>query len=129
MSSARAENRETHETAAEPWLARPDWATGRVNPSGGSWTMIIVIALVWNALCVAIGYFVYPQLRAQFAAGEYLILLLLIFPLIGVGLAINAVRSVIHRRRSAGCGSSSKPFLRRLVSFLAASFIPTRTWI
>ena len=69
---------------AHPWLARPDWAAGRVHPSGGSWSILIVIAVAWNAICLVVGYVGYPHLRAQVAAGEYL-LLLLGFPLISVG--------------------------------------------
>jgi hypothetical protein len=90
----------TEESAEEkPWLARADWAAGRVNPSGGSWSVIIVMAVAWNAICLGVGYISYPHVRERLAAGEYLFLLLLALPLLGLGLAINAVRSTIHGRR------------------------------
>jgi hypothetical protein len=83
----------------QPWETRADWAAGRVKPTGGSWSVLIGIAIVWNAVCLGVGYVAYPHLRAQLAAGEYLILLVLLFPLVGLGLAINAVRSTIQGRR------------------------------
>jgi hypothetical protein len=95
-----------HEDAASPepgtdapWLARPDWAAGHVLPKGGSWWAIVIIAIVWNAACLGAGYFAFPHLRERIAAGEYLFLLLLILPLLGLGLLINAVRSVVNARR------------------------------
>ena len=82
-----------------PWLSRADWAAGHVKPTGRSWPAIIIMALVWNAFCLGFGYLAYPNVRERVAAGEYLILLTLLFPLLGVGLLINAVRSTINGRR------------------------------
>ena len=86
-------------TGVQPWEARADWAAGRVKPNGGSWRVIVVIAIVWDALCIGAGIVAWPHLREKIAAGEYLLLLVGIIPLLGLGLAINAVRSVINGRR------------------------------
>ncbi|MBA2431507.1 MAG: hypothetical protein H0V56_05255 [Chthoniobacterales bacterium] len=99
MSSATDDDDEQRARADEPWLARPDWAAGHILPKGGSWWAIVIIASVWNAACLVVGFLAFPHLRERIASGEYLFLLLLIFPLLGLGLLINAVRSVVNARR------------------------------
>lgn len=70
-----------------------------MQPSSAGWWPIVIMAIVWNAVCLGIGFAAYDSLREQVASGEYLILLLLLFPLLGFGLAVNAIRSIIHARR------------------------------
>jgi hypothetical protein len=59
----------------------------------------VAITIGWNLLCVIIGWIAYPQLRERIEAGEYAFLLLLLFPLIGLGLLISAIRSIWQTRQ------------------------------
>jgi hypothetical protein len=80
----------------EPWRWRPDWTTGRIVSAnrqdlGFAW----LLAIFWNLLSSHL-YFVLP---GEVRSGNLPALLGLIFPLIGIGLIISAVKATLRWRR------------------------------
>lgn len=91
------ENRARQERSPdEPWMWREDWSNNRVVAVNRQ-TMILawVFALFWNA----ISSFVWIVLPEELAKGNKLVLIALLFPLVGVGLLVWAVRSTLRWRR------------------------------
>lgn len=96
--------RRAEETAArearhpdEPWLWRHDWAVRRVSDSSrgemwGAW----VFAALWNLVSVPAAVF---GVRAALGQGNRAALVALLFPAIGAGLLVWAVRATLRRRR------------------------------
>lgn len=80
----------------EPWRWREDWAAGRIVSSNRN-TMIFawVFSLLWNGVAQAI-WFVLPR---ELEKGNQAALIGLIFPMIGVGLLIWAVRAALRWRK------------------------------
>ncbi len=81
------------EHPTEPWLWRPDWASGRVKSRTevgmiGSW----VLATFWNLISWTITVFGLSAALKQKGPGAYF---LLIFPAVGVLLLIYAIRRTI----------------------------------
>lgn len=80
----------------EPWRWRTDWAEGRIE--AGTRAAVLfpwIFALFWNGVSSGV-WFVLPR---ELARGNRLVLIALLFPLIGVGLLIWAVRATIRFRR------------------------------
>lgn len=79
-----------------PWLWREDWASGLI-PSDGKSTAIgaWVFALFWNGISSMV-FFVVPR---ELAKGDKAVLIALIFPIIGVGLLVWAVRATLRWRK------------------------------
>jgi hypothetical protein len=80
----------------EPWRWREDWAGGRIissnrNTMVGAW----VFAILWNGIS-SMMWFVLPQ---ELAKGNYAALLGLIFPAVGLGLLVWAVRATLRWRK------------------------------
>jgi hypothetical protein len=97
----RASRPRSHQGAdvhgAEPWLARPDWASGRIRCSWrkgmiGGW----VFAGFWNLVTAPTMFFLPEEVLEK---GNNLALLGLVFPLVGVGLLIAAARTMLRRRK------------------------------
>jgi hypothetical protein len=83
---------------AEPWLWRPDWAAGRIEGSSrAKMYQAWGFALFWNL----ISYAVAPVAIAEgyLREGEPLVLLVLVFPLVGAGLLVWAIRATIRQRK------------------------------
>ena len=78
---------------SEPWLWKKDWRDGQISSHSKS-KMISTAAgaLIWNIMA-SLGLIL---LYGEFRKGNYLVLIFLIFPLIGIGLAIWAVRLILH---------------------------------
>jgi hypothetical protein len=78
---------------ASPWLWREDWAQGRANSSTPS-TMLQawIFAVVWNLISAPILYFV-PKTIAQ----KPMAAIGLLFPIVGIGLLIRAIRETFRR--------------------------------
>ena len=74
-----------------PWLGREDWAAGSVRDSNRG-TMIVawVFALFWNVISVPAGFF---AVRTAIAEQNYIVLFALLFPVIGAGLLVWAIRA------------------------------------
>lgn len=80
----------------EPWAWNADWADGTV--TAGSWgTMIgaLLFATLWNLISAPM-LFIVPR---EWQDGNALVLIGLLFPLIGLGLAAFAVHAVLRWRK------------------------------
>jgi hypothetical protein len=89
----KKQNRVQAEHPESPWMWRPDWAEGRANSKTRStmksaWTM----ALLWNLVSFPIAYFVPKQTYLQ----DPKTLAALVFPLVGIGLLIWAIRETLR---------------------------------
>jgi hypothetical protein len=81
----------------EPWLWRPDWAAGRLECSSragliAAWSF----SLFWNSIAFTVPLFIIPQAWRE---GEKFVLLILIFPIIGLGLLAWALRVTLQHRK------------------------------
>jgi hypothetical protein len=95
-SAARvAELKARHPDA--PWMWNEQWASGRIN--GGGKAMMIAgwgIAFVWNAISAPILFSVPAQLARKGMGKEAIALL---FPLVGCGLLVFAIRATLAWRK------------------------------
>ncbi|MEP7324810.1 MAG: hypothetical protein ABI836_02580, partial [Gemmatimonadota bacterium] len=74
-----------------PWLWRDDWASGSVRDSNRGTTIAAwVFALFWNLISLPAGFF---AVRTAMAEQQYGVLFALIFPVIGAGLLVWAIRA------------------------------------
>ena len=80
-----------------PWLWRSDWAAGRIEDStrGAMWAGWI-FAGFWNLVSLPAAWF---GLRAALDQGNKGALLALLFPIVGIGLVVWAVRATLRYRR------------------------------
>jgi hypothetical protein len=80
-----------------PWLWRSDWASGRIVDSGRT-TMFAawIFAAFWNLVSFPTGFL---GVRAAIHEDKPAALLALLFPLVGTGLLIWAVRSTLRYRK------------------------------
>jgi len=86
------------EHPSEPWLWRSDWAAGRIEGSSrAKLYMAWGFALFWNL----ISYTVAPVavVDGYLRQGEALALVALVFPLVGAGLLVWAIRMTIRHRK------------------------------
>jgi hypothetical protein len=80
-----------------PWLWRVDWSEGRALSTDrtiliGAWAF----AILWNAISSTLVAILLPQ---ELATENYISLLMLIFPLVGLGLLVWAVRATIRWKK------------------------------
>jgi hypothetical protein len=93
----REENRRQQAHPEEPWRWRPEWATGEINcESKGIMWFAIGFAVVWNLISAPLAFFLPEEI---FEKGNTIAALGLIFPLVGIGLAVWAVRAFIRWRK------------------------------
>jgi len=85
----------------KPWLARADWAAGRIKSTNNSQTVVLAILAV--AFCGMGGLFTFLMLPEELRKGNYKALLVLIFPLAGIGLLAALIRALLARRRYGDC--------------------------
>jgi hypothetical protein len=80
----------------EPWRWRKDWADGRIK-GGNRVTAYFAtgFATLWNLISIPAAM----QVPGELASGNPVVLVVLIFPLIGVGLAVWAVRAWLSVKR------------------------------
>ena len=80
-----------------PWLWRSDWAAGRIVDSGRA-TMLAawIFAAFWNLISLPTGFL---GVRSAIQKGQPAALLALLFPLVGVGLLVWAVRLTLRYRK------------------------------
>jgi hypothetical protein len=85
----------------KPWLVRDDWAAGKIKSSAGAqWPILLLMGAAFAAIGGAMSFTVIPK---ELARGNHAALLALIFPLIGMGLLIAAVRVWLARHRFGNC--------------------------
>ena len=77
-----------------PWMWRPDWASGRILDASRT-TMFATwgFAIFWNLISIPSAVM---GVRAAIRQGETAPLLVLLFPLVGMGLMVWAVRSTLR---------------------------------
>lgn len=79
----------------EPWMRREDWAQGRAKSNTRTGMAFAwVFAIFWNAVSSPLLYF-FPDMVKQGGRPAYLALL---FPLVGFGLLVWAIRSTMRWR-------------------------------
>lgn len=89
-------NKLKEERPEEPWLWEKDWVDGRISAgSRGKMIGSILFATLWNLISSPM-IFVVPR---EFADGNRLVLIGLLFPVVGAGLAAYAVYAVLQWRK------------------------------
>ena len=82
---------------AAPWLWRPDWAAGRVDDSSRATMWLAwVFAALWNLISAPSAVL---ALRSSAWREKPAVLLVLLFPAVGVGLLVWAIRATLRYRR------------------------------
>lgn len=80
----------------EPWMWKPEWAARRIGDgSRASIVVLWIFTLIWNALSAPV-VFILP---AELARGNRGIWIAILFPLVGIGLLIAALRATLRRMR------------------------------
>jgi hypothetical protein len=83
--------------ADTPWLWRSDWAAGRADDATRQTAWFALgFAAFWNLISFPAGFL---AVREAVQKGNHAALIALLFPLIGSGLLVWAVRSVLRLRR------------------------------
>ncbi len=85
----------------KPWLKRADWAAGKIKSTAGA--QVKAFAIMALAFCGLGGLFTFTMLPKELHNGNYMALLVLIFPAIGIGFVIAIVRAVRAHRRYGDC--------------------------
>ena len=92
---AETKLKEAHPEA--PWMWKEEWAGGRITSSNKTLLWIsIVFALIWNLVSSPL-WFVLPN--EVIGKGNRLALLGLVFPLVGMGLAVWAIYTLLQLAR------------------------------
>jgi hypothetical protein len=86
-----------HAHPDEPWLWREDWAAMQVRDAARTATWrAIFFAVLWNLISIPVSIAVVGE---ELPKGHTLALLGLLFPLVGVVLAVSATRQTLRYRR------------------------------
>jgi Protein of unknown function (DUF3592) len=94
--------------ADAPWLADTAWQTATIRSSSktsmyGAWAF----AVIWNAISAPIPFLAYDELVRHH---NYAVLIGLLFPLVGVGLLVWAIRRTLEWRRFGPAPVTLDPF-------------------
>ncbi len=94
--------------AKSPWLLNDDWQTATIRSSSKAamWAAWIFAAF-WNVISAALPFVVYQEVVDK---ENYIALLGLIFPLVGIGLLTWAVRRTLEWRRFGAAPATLDPF-------------------
>ncbi len=85
------------ESPEKPWLNREDWAAGRVTSSSrGTAVFLWIFAAFWNVISAVIAFAVVPL---ELHRGNHAVLMVLIFPVIGMAMLTYAFNSTRAWRR------------------------------
>jgi len=116
--SQTAERQQLVEHPAEPWLWRKQWSNGALRPEGRTVLISLgLFALVWNAISL-------PAVLAfekEWSSGNHWILLVLLFPLIGLGMVVSWLRKWRHYRRFGKLRLRLNPIPGRIGAELAGN--------
>ncbi len=83
------------------WLARDDWAAGKIKSSTTAQVRIIfIVALAFCSFGTAMSFFVLP---GELHGGNYKALAILLFPAIGIGCGIAVIKGILARKRFGDC--------------------------
>ena len=94
--------------ADKPWLLNDDWQTATVRSGSrmamwGAWAFTIV----WNAISAAMPYLAYREVTEN---GNWIALLMLLFPLVGISLLAWAIQRTMEWRRFGPAPVTLDPF-------------------
>lgn len=94
--------------ADKPWLLNDDWQTATIRSGSrmamwGAWAFTIV----WNAISVAMPYLAYREVTEN---GNWIALLMLLFPLVGISLLAWAIQKTAEWRRFGPAPVTLDPF-------------------
>jgi hypothetical protein len=83
--------------AEKPWLARADWSAGKIISSATAGLgVLFIMGLIFTTMGGFISFLAFPKELPQ---GNYLLLLVLLFPAVGIGLLVYGVRQWRGQRR------------------------------
>lgn len=91
----------------QPWLVKQDWAENRI--SSGTKTMMYVswgFAVLWNAVASFAPFAAYAEVQK----GNHLALFAFLFPLVGIGFVVWAVRKTVQWRKFGQSHLQMDPF-------------------
>jgi hypothetical protein len=93
---------------AQPWLANQDWHTAEVRSTArGALYFAWIFAVIWNAISAPMPFMVYGEVTEK---QNYAALIGLLFPLVGIGLLVWAVRRTLEWRRFGASPVTLDPF-------------------
>ena len=85
----------------EIWLARPDWAAGKIKSLTGA--QVKVFAFMALMFCGIGAMYVFAALPKELHKGNNKAWIVLVFPAIGIGFVIAIIRAMLARRRFGDC--------------------------
>jgi hypothetical protein len=89
--SSKKKNALAGQFPSEPWKWRADWAAGVIRTDRKAAIFSVCFATFWNLISFPIAFFILPQ---AMKSGQHAAFFVLLFPLVGTGLAIWAVREI-----------------------------------
>ncbi len=94
--------------ADRPWLLNDDWQTSTIRSGSrasmwGAWAF----AIFWNAISSVTPFLAYREIVEN---GNYVVLIALLFPLVGIGLLTWAIRRTLEWRRFGPAPVTLDPF-------------------
>ncbi len=91
-----------------PWLANPDWQTNEIKSgSKGKMYFTWIFAGIWNLVSAPIPFVLYQEVVEK---QNYAALIALLFPVVGIGLLVWAVRTTLEWKRFGASPVALDPF-------------------
>ena len=106
--AAPDKNKEDLVYTDKPWLLNDDWQTNTIRSTSkasmwGAW----VFAIFWNAISSITPFIAYEEIVEK---QNYIALIALVFPLVGIGLLVWAIRRTLEWRRFGPAPIMMDPF-------------------
>lgn len=108
LRSAKSTNLATISHPNEPWLANLAWQTGTIDSHSRSAMFVTwAFAAFWNLVAAPVPFLLYDEVLIK---KNYLGLVGMLFPLVGVGLLVWALRRTLEWRRFGAAPVTLDPF-------------------